>query len=58
MQVSPAASSDDVLISCQSVWKLYGANADKVAAKYGADITDDIIAAEGLIPAGSRPCTL
>ncbi len=42
---------DDVLISCRSVWKLYGANAEKLAAKHGGDITDEIIAEHGLIPA-------
>ncbi len=43
--------SGEVLISCRSVWKLYGARADEVAAKHGQNITGDIIAKNGLIPA-------
>jgi len=44
-------SKGDVLISCKSVWKLYGAKADEMAARHGADISDEIIAENGLIPA-------
>jgi len=41
----------EVLISCRSVWKLYGAKAEGIAAKYGQNISDEIIAQNGLIPA-------
>ncbi|WP_259400252.1 glycine betaine/L-proline ABC transporter ATP-binding protein [Roseovarius sp. SCSIO 43702] len=41
----------EVLISCKSVWKLYGANADDIVARHGEAISDEIIAAHGLIPA-------
>ncbi len=51
MHDSPNASSDDVLISCRSVWKLYGPEADRIATKHGFGITDEIIATAGLIPA-------
>ena len=43
--------SGEALISCRSVWKLYGAKADEIAKKHGQSINDDIIAQNGLIPA-------
>jgi glycine betaine/proline transport system ATP-binding protein len=43
--------SGQALISCRSVWKLYGAKAREVAKKHGQNINDDIIAENGLIPA-------
>lgn len=51
MQDLPDVASDNVLITCRSVWKLFGAAAERVAARHGQSITDDILAAEGLIPA-------
>jgi glycine betaine/proline transport system ATP-binding protein len=51
MHEPPNAPVDDVLISCRSVWKLYGPNADRIAAKHGPGISDEIIATAGLIPA-------
>lgn len=43
--------SGETLISCRSVWKLYGNAAEEIAAKYGQNINDDIIVENGLIPA-------
>ncbi|WP_281966455.1 quaternary amine ABC transporter ATP-binding protein [Roseovarius nanhaiticus] len=43
--------SGEALISCRSVWKLYGAKAGEIVKKYGQNINDDIINKNGLIPA-------
>lgn len=51
MSSQTASPPGEILIRCRAVWKLYGANADTVAAKHGEEITDEVLASSGVITA-------
>ena len=49
--VTPAGSREDVMVHCQSVWKVFGANTARIIKQHGAAVSDAVLADNELIAA-------